>query len=395
MVEYIYYHNINPHRFEAEVSCIHAKTWCFVFLSCLSFISCLVAAVEAANMVARNVNSATKSKAVHLLRTHWRPDAVAEKSRCSRSIAYPWEQRLRMFGAPSNPYRLRNGRPRSIPRATIENLLQYHLANPWMYQDELAMFLEEEWGISVDRSTISRLLKREGINRKKGELIGPQSQQLRTAWRADMMNFTTEHLIFLDESIFKLQTGWRGMAYGPIGDPVRWSEDLRRGDTWSICEAYTIDGYLPYTGVRQGYYNTEAFIAWLTDELLPHCNAFPMPRSVICLDNINIHINPRIRQAIEEQGCLIRYLPPYSPDFNPIELTFSMLKAWLRKHFRSLRARFDGNFGGLLKYAIAESGYNRKAREHFRHSGNGTYRFEGDYEAFRRELKAWAEEHSG
>jgi hypothetical protein len=50
-----------------------------------------------------------------------------------------------------------------------------------------------------------------------------------------------------------------------------------------------------------------------------------------CKDDLNIHLDARVRTALEERGCLIRFLPPYSPDFNPIELTFSMLKVHL--HF--------------------------------------------------------------
>jgi transposase len=51
---------------------------------------------------------------------------------------------------------------------------------------------------------------------------------------------------------------------------------------------------------------------------------------VVCLDNLNVHLDAQVRSALEERGCLIRFLPPYSLDFNPIELTFSMLKVRLR-----------------------------------------------------------------
>lgn len=50
------------------------------------------------------------------------------------------------------------------------------------------------------------------------------------------------------------------MAYGPISNPARYHDDMDRGDTWSILPAYTTNGYLPCTGIRKGYYNTEAFI---------------------------------------------------------------------------------------------------------------------------------------
>jgi transposase len=117
------------------------------------------------------------------------------------------------------------------------------------------------------------------------------------------------------------------MAYGPIGDPARYSDDMTRGDTWGILPAYTTNGYLPCAGIRQGFFNGDAFVSWVVNELLPYLNPFPQPRSVICLDNLNVHLDHRVREALEGKGCLIKFLPPYSPDYSPIELTFSMLKA--------------------------------------------------------------------
>ena len=93
-----------------------------------------------------------------------------------------------------------------------------------------------------------------------------------------------------------------------------------------MLPAYTIEGYLPCTAIKEGWFNGDELYDWIITQLLPHCNAFPAPRSVIIMDNASIHVNPRIKEAIEAHGCQIRYLPPYSPDFNPIELTFSVLK---------------------------------------------------------------------
>jgi hypothetical protein len=195
----------------------------------------------------------------------------------------------------------------------------------------MSIFLEEEWGLfGISQSTISRLLKEHRISNKKGQKVGhTQSQALRIAWQAQMQDITAEQMVFLDESIFKQQTGWRLMAYGPIGSPARYSDDLTRGETWSILPAYTTEGYLPCTGVRKGFFNADAFASWVLNELLPHLNPFPEAQSVVCLDNLNVHLDPRIRTALEDKGCLIQFLPPYSPDFSPIELTFSILKVSL------------------------------------------------------------------
>ena len=244
------------------------------------------------------IGIAAKVKAEHLICAHWKPKAIARDIHCSTRAVEKWRKRLQMYHTIDPPYTLPLGRPRRIIIAAKEAVLEYLRQRPWSYQDELAIFLEEEWRIRVSQPTISRLLKVNKISLKKGQRIGQnQSLMLRNSWQAFMHEVTAEQLVFLDESIFKEQTGWRCMAYAPIGQPARWSDDMTRGKTWSILPAYTIDGYLPCTSIREGYYNQEAFLTWITHELLPHCNPYPEPRSIICLDNGSHHLDPRVEQV--------------------------------------------------------------------------------------------------
>lgn len=59
---------------------------------------------------------------------------------------------------------------------------------------------------------------------------------------------------------------------------------------------------------------------------------FPAPNSVIVMDNCPIHKHPDIRELIESRGMRCEFLPPYSPDLNPIELAFSAMKHHLRRN---------------------------------------------------------------
>ena len=59
-------------------------------------------------------------------------------------------------------------------------------------------------------------------------------------------------------------------------------------------------------------------------------NEWPLPNSVLVIDNASIHKVTGIREMVEERGAHLLYLPAYSPDFNPIELAFSTIKTWLR-----------------------------------------------------------------
>lgn len=232
----------------------------------------------------------------HLLfESRWRREAVARDARASRATGFRWETHIDIYGGTTVPrdlYQL--GRSRSISPAALDALLDYQHQKPWLYQEELARYLAEEWDTYVHQSTISRALGKANVSRKKGQRIGPQSEELRVAWQAFASQVEAEQLVFIDETLFKLQTMWRSMAYAPIGDPARYHGDMRRGDMYSVLPAYTTDGYLPYTGIKKGYYSKDDIIDWSTNHLLPLCNEYPRERSIIVLDSVSVHIDPRV-----------------------------------------------------------------------------------------------------
>src|SRR5215510_12178653 len=78
--------------------------------------------------------------------------------------------------------------------------------------------------------------------------------------------------------------------------------------------------------VFDGPIDTDSFRAYVEQILVPALQ----PGDVVVLDNLAVHKQPEVRAAIEAAGARIRFLPPYSPDFNPIEMAFAKLKAFLR-----------------------------------------------------------------
>ena len=78
--------------------------------------------------------------------------------------------------------------------------------------------------------------------------------------------------------------------------------------------------------VLDGPINRDAFEAYVEQILVRDLG----PGDVVIMDNLSSHKGPRVRALIEAAGATVRFLPPYSPDFNPIENAFSKLKAMLR-----------------------------------------------------------------
>jgi transposase len=81
-------------------------------------------------------------------------------------------------------------------------------------------------------------------------------------------------------------------------------------------------------------------------------NPFPGKNSVIIMDNAMIHHDEALVELIEETGGKVVYLPPYSPDFNPIETAFSTLKAWFKRYRDFVEICDDVEY--LILYALSQ-----------------------------------------
>jgi hypothetical protein len=108
------------------------------------------------------------------------------------------------------------------------------------------------------------------------------------------------------------------------------------------------------------------------------------------MDNNGTHIDEVIINTIEAEGHIVCFLPPYSPDFNPIELSFSVLKAWFQHNY-VWTCSDHGSFGDYLIWTIGQSHCDRFAREQFHHAAGGLY-LEGEFERFWEWIRVWERE---
>jgi transposase len=112
--------------------------------------------------------------------------------------------------------------------------------------------------------------------------------------------------------------------------------------------------------VFDGPIDNPSFLAYVEQVLVPTLH----PGDVVVLDNLAVHKQFEVRTAIEAAGAHLRFLPPYSPDFNPIELAFAKLKAFLR----AARPRNFDQVTALVAAALAL--YTpTECRNYIRHCG--------------------------
>jgi len=112
----------------------------------------------------------------------------------------------------------------------------------------------------------------------------------------------------------------------PRGERLRVGVPHGHWKTTTFVGALTLRGFIAPM-VLDGPINRIAFETYVASVLVPELR----PGDVVVMDNLSSHKGPKVREMIEAAGAELRYLPPYSPDFNPIENAFSKLKALLRK----------------------------------------------------------------
>ena len=115
-------------------------------------------------------------------------------------------------------------------------------------------------------------------------------------------------------------------ALAPKGARAHGSVPRNRGKNTTLVASLSLSG-VGACMVIEGAVNARAFEAYVEHILAPSLRA----GQIVVLDNLSIHKGLRVRQLIEARGCELLFLPAYSPDYSPIEMTFSKVKAFLRR----------------------------------------------------------------
>jgi transposase len=147
----------------------------------------------------------------------------------------------------------------------------------------------------------------------------------RENWFDGQLDLEPERLVFIDET-------WASTNMARLRGRAPKGERLRASIPHGHWKTTTFIGGLRLTGmvapmVLDGPINGVWFQAYVDQVLVPTLS----PGDIVVMDNLGSHKRPGIRAAIEAVGARLIYLPPYSPDFNPIENAFSKLKAHLQR----------------------------------------------------------------
>ena len=202
-------------------------------------------------------------------------------------------------------------------------------ARPEITVRELARRVNELLGLAVGRDAVWRFLKRCGLSFKKMTRVAdererPDVKRRRERWMRHQGRIGPERLVFLDETCVKTNMaplrGW-----GPKGERLPGPAPFGHWNTSTFIAALRHDR-IDAPWVFDGPVNGEVFLTWVTRELVPTlCTG-----DLVVMENLACHKNPSVLRAIRAAGAHVLFLPPYSPDLNPIEQAFAKIKHRLR-----------------------------------------------------------------
>ncbi len=195
-----------------------------------------------------------------------------------------------------------------------------------------------------------------------GASLGADERELellRAAWRALVAEeIDVGRFVFVDE--MGSNTALSPLfAWARTGERARGSPPRNRGKNTTLLASMGVEGMGPCLAVV-GSATKAVFEGYVERVLAPSL----IPGRVVVMDNLAAHKGERVRELVEARGCELLFLPPYSPDLNPIEEAFSKVKGLLRKAEARSREVLIEALGRALDAVTAQD-----ARGFFGHCG--------------------------
>jgi transposase len=251
------------------------------------------------------------------------------------------------------------GRPPNIRGDDLDALRAQVLACPDATLEEHCLTWERSHGVLVSNSTMSRGLLRLGMTRKKKMLFaGERDEEQRAAWRDGMAGIEAQQLVFVDETAITIAMT-RRYGRAPKGQRATGSVPRTYGKSVTLIAALSLTG-VGAVMTLEGAADATVFETYVRNILAPTLRQ----GQIVVADNVTIHKGLGAQQVIEERGCELRFLPPYSSDFCPVDLAFSKIK----QHLRSAEARSQDALVDAVAEAVDAITIG-DAQGYFRHCG--------------------------
>ncbi|HEX7692863.1 MAG TPA: IS630 family transposase [Sphingomonas sp.] len=251
--------------------------------------------------------------------------SIAEALQIAPSCLSKWRKLRRDTGG-LKPGKMNGHKKRTLSGETAQWLRERTQAAPFTTRQLTAELVAR--GIKTDRRAVWTFLHSEGLSFKKTVLPAEQDRpdvaRLRQRWKARQDRIDPRRLVFIDETWIKTNMaplrGW-----GPRGQRLAAKVPHGHWQTLTFIAALRHDR-VDAPCVIDGPINGTLFTAYVEQFLAPTL----APGDIVVLDNLGSHKGKPARAAIRARGAHMIFLPPYSPDLNPIEQLFAKVKHWMR-----------------------------------------------------------------
>jgi transposase len=299
-----------------------------------------------------------RERVVAAMKRGEKPLSIAKRLEVSFNWVYNLLKRYRTTGSyealPSNA-----GAKPKLSESDLEILRQTVLKHPDATLEEL----KELTGLAVSKATLCRALKKLRLSFKKktfnaSEQKRPEVKEARETWKEEKATENAGKFVFLDES--SINTGFSRL-YGraPIGERLFDYVPDCRWATMTVLSSLRLDGTTEAL-VFEGALNGEMFKAYIKECLAPSLKK----GDIVIMDNLSSHKVEGLEEIVEKRGARIEYLPPYSPDLNPVENMWSKIKSQLRKKKERCKEILVNAIGAALRTITAQD-----AQGWFEHCG--------------------------
>lgn len=255
------------------------------------------------------------------------------------------------------------------PKVDPDWLRNYLMANPNSRLKDCRTAYEQATNIRVSMSTMCKMVKLIGYSHKKKEIRAAEQdservKQLRAEFEQGQQSLDGSRLVFIDESGMRLEETSR-YAYAPRGKKAYGKEPHSTRKWIAMIGAIALDGIRSFVNIEAAT-TSEVFRAFVTQHLVPSLHK----GDCVIMDNLSAHKDRASIAAIESVGAKVLFLPPYSPDLNPIEKMWSKIKTIVRQLLTTTHELFNdavAHAGRLVTLSdilgwIVHCGYSVKSK---------------------------------
>jgi hypothetical protein len=265
----------------------------------------------------------------------------------------------------------RQPRTRQVPLEIKTWIGSYVHDHPCFYLEELQEALASAFPGFQTRSipTLCRILRHDlSLTRKI------LTRRAREARPFEIQNFFDKlapfysypgQLLFLDETSKDARAAIRKYAWSARGTPAIVALPNSRGKRVSVLASFSSTGFLAWT-TTNGTFDRNTFHEGFQKVVYPFLNPWPLPNSILILDNAKIHMYKELEDAVHQTGAILLYLPPYCPQLNPIEFGFGSLKKWIQ---RRVNVAFGVDPDACLEVGMRKCVSPQSAMGLYKHAG--------------------------